>query len=342
VDPSVTSESHDVNRGNIEPIKLSDQLDFIPSETNFTQASKLLEGEIEYTGYAGAFLDRIIQTLTNYDYIVIDTQAGPVQTTREAIWRSDKVVIVMGSDITIGLAAVKNLLHKFADVLKGREPFCVINGLLSAEAKFYDISGFLEGIPLLKPIPFDEGVRLAFLTRKIPIDTKEASGFVFGLTRNAKVLFPKLEGEIEEFERGKFGKLEGKIKETEERLDNIRRNLVAQARSIFGRYVMKMSLIMLACLVVFIIPTIILNLVSPATKDFYTIIALLIGTALAGFSGWKLAQKYGRLETKPLLETDSEDLLLHLITKRDGYELILATQKENRTSENNISESDRK
>ena len=304
---------------NIDPIKI-EQLDFIPSETDFEKPSKLLEeGYIEHVGKA---LNRIqdFANLRDYDYIIIDTQAGPVPVTREVIKCSHKVVIMMASDITIGLAAVKNLLHKFDDeVLKRRDSFCIVNELALAETIFfYQIEeNDLEGVRLLKPIPFDSGVRLALLIREIPMDIEKVSPFILGVIRNAKELFPELKHEIE-------GLWQKKETQTQEWI----KKYSTPIRGSWIKTILAIFVYMFACAAISI--PIIMYLIPSEYKIISIIIAILLGVILllAVISGVRSVEytmiRYRLSNGKSALEE-----LGHQKAIFDGYETIKVTEKKN-------------
>ena len=306
-----------ITNENIEPINI-EGLHFIPSETNFKKPSKLLqllEGKIEYES-VGEVLDRIIQKFSCYDYIIIDTQAGPVPVTYEVTRRSHKVVIMMASDITIGLAAVRNLIHKFGEVLKERDSFCIINELALAEIRFsHQIEEHLEGVILLDPIPFDSGVRLAFLTLEIPMDIKKLSPFILGVIRDTKKLFPEIENEIEELWQGKNKQMQEEI---------IKEDSIQSRRSRMETLFTVFAYMLL--LADSLIP-VIMYYVPDEYKKTCIIIALLIGgtgiALLGGISGARKGQEYRMVR----LTSSSEKESMHRKMKRDGYETIKVTEK---------------
>lgn len=135
-----------------------------------------------------------------YDFILIDTQAGSVYTTKTMVSISDKVVTIMEPD-PVSTYATENVVGEFHDVLP-RDSFYVINKLSVEEASAYEaIERFLRILRHLPPVPFDFEVRRAFMVREIPVDEKKPSPFMFGVIRMIKDLLPNISENLDSLEK---------------------------------------------------------------------------------------------------------------------------------------------
>lgn len=209
--------------GREEICKISENLDFvqstsIPSKKYSQQVTSESEG---ITYVLANLLSKYIESC-EYDYILIDTQAGSVFTTRNATSISDKVVTIMEPD-PVATYATENVVGELKDVLP-MDSFYVINKLSVEEVSAYQaIENFLKILRHLPPIPFDFEVRRAFMIRQIPVDEKKPSAFLFGVIRMLKDLLPSIHENLEKFEKLAEEKAVLPIKErmklAEEKLD---------------------------------------------------------------------------------------------------------------------------
>lgn len=136
----------------------------------------------------------------NYDFILIDTQAGAVKTTETMVSISDKVVTVMEPD-PVATYATENVIGEFRDVLP-RDSYYLINKLSVEEVSAYEaIEKFLKILNHLPPIPFDFEVRRAFMIRAIPVDEKVPTSFLFGIIRMLKDLIPNISESLNKLQK---------------------------------------------------------------------------------------------------------------------------------------------
>jgi cellulose biosynthesis protein BcsQ len=161
------------------------------------------------------FLERFLNWFRKskeYDFILIDTQAGSVDTTRTTVSVSDKVVTVMEPD-PVATYATENVIGELGDVLP-RDSFYVINKLSVEEASAYEaLENFLKILRHLPPVPFDFEVRRAFMVRQIPVDEKKPSAFLFGVIRMTRDLLPSVSEDLDRFEKALETKIILPIKE---------------------------------------------------------------------------------------------------------------------------------
>ncbi len=160
-------------------LAIDPNIDFVPSKTQFKKKS----WEICQDSRLMAFtLDHLIHLVRqrSYDYVIIDTQAGPTYTTRYAAKLSSVVILVSEPD-PISVAASRNFEHEVRDELTSPMKF-LVNKLNKEEiASFRAIKDYLTSFDHLTPLPFDFEVRKAFALRDIPVDVAKPTPFLFGL-----------------------------------------------------------------------------------------------------------------------------------------------------------------
>lgn len=169
-------------------VKLAENWDFVPSKKIFKERTWELLKDFSLVSMV---TDRYIGHFRklDYDFIIIDTQAGPAISTLEACKHSSKVVIVSEPD-PISVAASRSLEYEIHEVLPEFTRF-LVNKLNTEEVQsFRAIKDYLTIFEHVSPLPFDFGVRKAFSLRKVPIDTNNPSPFLFGLIRLCKEIIP--------------------------------------------------------------------------------------------------------------------------------------------------------
>lgn len=159
-----------------------------------------------------------------YEYILIDSQAGAVETTEIMTKLSTKCVIVMEPD-PVATYATENIVSEFKDSLP-LDSFYLINKLSVDEASTYrSIEQFVKMLRHLNPVPFDFEVRRAFMLRKIPIEESKPTSFMFGIIRMLKDLLPhktiSLDSYQEYLEDKILKPISDKIYEIETQLDDL-------------------------------------------------------------------------------------------------------------------------
>ena len=185
-------------------VKVSENFDFVPSKKVFKEKTWEL---LQNTSLVSRFINRCIRSLKelDYDFVIVDTQAGPSASTREVCMQSKKVVIVSEPD-PISVAASRSLDYEIHEILPEFTRF-LINKLNTEEIQsFRAIKDYLTIFEHLSPLPFDFGVRKAFSLRKIPADIEVPSPFLFGLIT--------LAGEIIHTAADRLRKLEAMVRES--------------------------------------------------------------------------------------------------------------------------------
>ena len=136
------------------------------------------------------------QMREEYEFIILDAQAGADEYAAEAMHRdvSDAVVIVSEYDpmSAAGIERLKGLLRE--DLTYGRT-WILLNKVLPEFAKSF--SDFLEVARYLSPIPWDADVVRAYSRRRLALDMENGNPFTLALVQVVRSIFAdELESEI--------------------------------------------------------------------------------------------------------------------------------------------------
>lgn len=186
-------------------------MDFIPSKSDILNDSlRVIEKNEKARNIISTAVERIINLYQNeYDFILLDTEAGPENITFKGVEWSDKVVIVTEAD-PIAKDSCENLVFAFREVLqrKGKDNVIyIMNKVLEGEADLYSDKKFrkelgnISSFPYLYPIPFDSNVRETFMTKDLPglllsDFHKLSSPFSFRLIQMGSDLLSQIRGEL--------------------------------------------------------------------------------------------------------------------------------------------------
>lgn len=208
-------------------VALTDNLSFIPSKTDFskktwhlTQDSRLIsEVKTQLTAWL---------CLSNYEYVICDSQAGPTAIARLLARDSDRVVIVSEPD-PLSIGASRSLDREIRDEYPPFVRF-LINKLSSEEVEsFRAIQHFLAMFEQVSPLPFDFSVREFTSFGKTPIDLSSPSRFAFAVLRLVSEVLPSVSRKVVELEREWrsqiFGEVEKRRSEDESAFASIQRHL---------------------------------------------------------------------------------------------------------------------
>ena len=134
-----------------------------------------------------------------WDYIIIDTQAGPEDITKAMVNISDTVVIISESD-AISQFTNLNLLGELYEYLPQNRTYKVINKLQYEQLEYKKIiDDLLSQLAYLPPIPFDFNVIKAFLIGEIPIDFERPSSYLYSVIKFIQYLFPEAEVKLNKY-----------------------------------------------------------------------------------------------------------------------------------------------
>lgn len=163
---------------------IEEMIDLIPATYEMKQ-TVCISDDNEYV-----FRDIIKNTLNkycdNYNYIIIDTQAGTDKYTQIAIENSDEVVIVSEYD-PISAQGVERFKRLFSDILPPDKIWILFNKILPEFSK--SLGEFLGIARYLSPIPWDADVVRALARRRLAIDTVMGNDYTLAIMQTASSLF---------------------------------------------------------------------------------------------------------------------------------------------------------
>lgn len=330
-------------------LHLSETLDFVQS----TSRASLIHSDLVFSKAQelNVFLEFLLDHFSEsseYDFILIDSQAGAVPSTFANVSRSTKTVIVMEPD-PVSTYATKNLVGELGDNLK-KESYYVINKLSVEEASAYvAIERFLKILNHLPPVPFDFEVRRAFMTRQIPIDEKRPSPFMFGIIRLMRDLLPqtseRLDNLRKDIEEIALAPTRQRIEKTERELDILAetevelKHAIDELRSEEKRplYLFRQALLsglpfLMVLYVLFILITIGFNIVV-IRELYWTLTAIFVSITTTIFFYWMFVRQRPKRATSKLRELEKDLALLQeqrarLRGEYESYRALLITRSE--------------
>ena len=216
--PPLAFKSQDKNLFSEHIINVGPNFDFIPSRVDF---GKLFVGGPEISEKE-TLITRILEPLIGecgeqYDYILIDNQAGYTNTSAAGVRVADRAVVVSEAD-RISSDAVDNLVALIgSDMPKFRR--YLINKVEIREAGDYraKVAAF-KTMNRLPPLPFDFSVRNAFGDREIPVDLNKPTSFLIAMFATVKEIHPENRERFEEYENERVAELFDQYQEDLDRL----------------------------------------------------------------------------------------------------------------------------
>lgn len=215
------------------PLKIKEGLCFFPSRVNFSNKLPLRDSIIVKEETLKSFLVSLIELHEkDYDFIIIDNQAGSNLTSKVSASASNKVIIVSELD-PISSDAVDTLLIQIGEVFPEYRRH-LINKLDIREIEDYkNLSELFQSMNRLPPLPFDFEVRSAFASRQVPIDANKPTTFLIALFNTVKSFLPEYRSQIDKYGEkifSKFNQYQDKVnllldrkKELEEEIDFLRK-----------------------------------------------------------------------------------------------------------------------
>jgi cellulose biosynthesis protein BcsQ len=188
-----------INDPNLKPdiINFKSNFHILPSTSKIT-GPDLTFMKNENINSSNVFKNLIEKFKLEYDYILIDCQAGAVPSIEDVIKLSEKVLIVAEAD-PISVWAIKNIEYEFGKMFPA-ETFGLINKLFIEEKERYkDFREYSRLMKFLPPLPFDMEVRRNFARRHIPADVEKPSEFLISLLYAINDLLPELEENISNY-----------------------------------------------------------------------------------------------------------------------------------------------
>lgn len=180
-------------------VNISNNFDFITSKVNLSKSDNIQIGDISEKALSQVLEYVKVKSNKNYDFILIDNQAGFSESTLVAGKKSDKAILVSEADL-ISSEALDNFIARMGTSIPEFKRY-LVNKIEIRE--FEDYKKKTEVFKLfnrLPPLPFDFDVRNSFGQRKIPIETKNPTSFLIAMFRVVQNLFPDKKEQIANFE----------------------------------------------------------------------------------------------------------------------------------------------
>lgn len=233
----INKQGFDLNKISLDvdniSLKIREGFCFIPSRVNFSKKLPLRDSIFVKEEALKLFLLSLIEMYKkDYDFIMIDNQAGSNLTSKISASVSNKVIIVSELD-PISSDAVDTLLIQIGEVFPEYRRH-LINKLDIRESEDYkNLSILFQSMNRLPPLPFDFEVRSAFASRQIPIDANKPTTFLIALFNTVKSFLPEYRDQIDKYGEkilSKFNQYQDRVnslldrkKELEEKIEVFRR-----------------------------------------------------------------------------------------------------------------------
>ena len=209
------------------PFQICDSLQMIPS-------SYVMNQDIIDNGKF--FSDLIHKTIKKYqkdfDFIIIDAQAGVTPFSESLFQISDSVVLISECD-PISAKGIDRLKSLFPEILDYEKTWILYNKVLPESSEFpEEVPGnYLNVSRLLSPLPMDIEIIRRYAQRKFPIDMEKGNDYTVALIEVALTLFDKkIKNEIYRWKEEKENRLKlstkDQLKEIEEEIRAIRKGLI--------------------------------------------------------------------------------------------------------------------
>ncbi len=168
-------------------VPIAENVDLLPA------TSRMRQTEDTPPEFVRARLSSVLaQAPLEYDFVILDAQAGADTYAELAVNFADKVIIVSEYD-PVSAEGVERLKRLFRETLDTAEVWTLFNKVLPEFASLR--SDFLEVVRLLPPVAWDADVIRAFTRRKLAIDTDKGNAYTFALLA---VLESLLQDEIQD------------------------------------------------------------------------------------------------------------------------------------------------
>jgi len=180
----------------ITPFEISKNFKMIPS------AYVMQDNKITMPDNFENIITNLINNISaDFDYIILDTQAGAEETNKIAFKHSDLVVIVSEFD-PMSSEGIDRLKRLYSKELTYEKTLILFNKILP---EFSDILGkFTTITKYLSPIHWDKEVMLSYSQRKLPINMKSSNDYTLALIKTAySLLGSEIEVEINEWKKNR-------------------------------------------------------------------------------------------------------------------------------------------
>ncbi len=205
------------------PLPIGPLLDLIPA----TYVMRQTEG-MNPIAFEAVLTTALARYRSEYDFIIIDAQAGSDIYALAAIGRSDRTVIVSEYD-PVSAEGVERLRYVAKDSLTYERTWVLLNKVLPEFAR--GIGSFLEVARYLPPIPWDADVIRAFARRELAVDDERPNSYTLAMVEVARSLVGRLieapaRSWLEEKDEAIKAPLRSRLEEIEEELQATERALV--------------------------------------------------------------------------------------------------------------------
>lgn len=169
----------------LEPqiVKVENGVDLLPATYRFRQGFDP-EQHADFDA-----LEIVLQNASDdYDYILLDAQAGSDRYSRLAMRKdiSDQVILVSEYD-PLSAAGIERMKQVLGDDLDPTRTWVLFNKLLPEFAEKF--AEFLSIARYLPPIPWNADVVRAFAKRRLALDLEQGNAFTLAIMRTVKALF---------------------------------------------------------------------------------------------------------------------------------------------------------
>ncbi len=201
------------------PCSVGQGVDLIPA-TFYLRGPVLIEEEILHKTLA-----QVRSTFeSEYDYIILDAQAGTGSVSRITISMADKVVIVTEFD-PVSAEGVERMRAILLDEMPRERTYVLVNKILPEFSKAY--RDFFSIYRFLSPVPFDADVIRAFAKRTLAVDTERGNLYTLAIMRTVSdLLGDEISDEIETWRAEKIALMREsevkQLKRVEEEIDWLR------------------------------------------------------------------------------------------------------------------------
>ncbi len=324
-------------------INIDTNFDFIPSRSKFgTQL--FLNPEMHTKEFLST---RILKPLIaeigeNYNYIIIDNQAGYSYTGAAAANISSKVVIVAEPD-RVSSDAIDNLISLIGNDLPRFRRYLYNKVEIKEAGDYHKKVKIYKEINRLPPLPFDFEVRNAFGAREIPIDLNKPTSFLIAMFATVKEIIPENRDLFEKYENEKVtilfdryqNELDILLKERKYLQKEIlqyqtsKEQIESQKRIYKSRLQLALSVMTASILLT---TTIALNFISFDAFSLYNIVGIIV-SIYAVVIVWMIMRRNSMIKEMERFATDHRDEELYIRQKLDDnetevdrYRNLIATQ----------------
>jgi len=172
-------------------VNVENGIDLLPATYNFKPG---FDPEKEFL--EDALLNVVEMMKSNYDFILLDAQAGSDKYSKLAMNKniSDEVIIVSEYD-PLSAAGIERLKQVVGDDLDFTRTWVLLNKMLPEFVNKF--SEFLSITKYLPPIPWNAEVVRSYAKRKLALDLDKGNTFTLAVMRTVKALLgDSIEGEI--------------------------------------------------------------------------------------------------------------------------------------------------